>query len=1031
MKKGVFFLTGLLGTLTLCAQQVVPPRVAQMPDAPSPYFLRNWSEVALHYDTLVFDLSAAGDYMPLMRVEPEGFNYNHEAASMASYVGQTPEGGAEAINYLPALVGASLCGIDKSDQNGYNWVRMAEQFFNRSNQEYVYLNNYNGRSGHDWWYETMPNIFFYQLNACYPHSGNFDDQFISVANQWLAAVIAMGGSATPWSVPYMNYRAWDLKKMEPLESGVKQPAASGAIAWILYHAFLVTGVEEYRIGAEWAMEFLDSRETNPVYELQLAYGVYTAARMNAELGTIYDLDQLMTWCFDRGSLRGWGIILGRWGAYDCYGLRGEANDQGDDYAFFMNGIQQAAALLPAVRYQEQYANAIGKWMLHLVHASRFFYPGFLPPDHQDHADWAEENDPHQCVAHEAMKETLDQKSPYATGDAVRGGWAPTNLALYGSSHVGYLGAMVDQTNIDQVLKLDLCCTDFYASSYPTYLIWNPHKQDTSFLFDAGLQHADIYDSRANQVIAEGVAGKVEISLPAQDSRILVCLPENANLTSRGKKTMVEGKVIDFDNGTQGNETPPRIKALVTPENMVEVNDSLDVFCTVSEPNQSGLTYHWWIDDQPVEGDEVLSLVAPGEEGWIEIACVVLKDQQVSDTARLKVEVKQRIPHVPEIISLTATPRKLAPLSSGGIQAVILENNGDTLSFSWKSSGGSVTGDGPSITWNAPGTPGNYTIYCTVSDRDGACTDSIICLVRPMDNLYRGEPVLYLPFNNHANDRSGYGNETASFHVDYDLDRTGREDASAVFNGTTSWVEITNADWLNFTGGLTAAGWIYPLHEGAGEAYIFSHGSWENRWKISLSRKTLRGTVNTTEGIRDLDASSEIHNETWTHFALVYTGNDLELYLNGKLDAFTSQGGQLRTTSFDLAAGKARPDQDYHYAGRLDDLTLYDHALAPGDIQWLFEKEVSIPPLSPSGNGLVSLYPNPVHDRLHLSLENFPAGAYSYKLTTISGLTLREGTHHVREGSLFTLQTQQIKSGMYVFHLYNSARYVVRKILIVH
>ena len=68
----------------------------------------------------------------------------------------------------------------------------------------------------------------------------------------------MGGRTTPWQVPYMNYRAFNLMTMEPLSSGVVEPEAAGAIAWILYNAYLETGNEKYRIGAEWCLEFLNS-----------------------------------------------------------------------------------------------------------------------------------------------------------------------------------------------------------------------------------------------------------------------------------------------------------------------------------------------------------------------------------------------------------------------------------------------------------------------------------------------------------------------------------------------------------------------------------------------------------------------------------------------------------------------------------------------------------------------------------------------------------------------------------------------------
>ena len=85
----------------------------------------------------------------------------------------------------------------------------------------------------------------------------------------------------------------------------------------------------------WNLEFLNAYSGNPSYELQLPYGVYAAARINAEMGTRYNIEKMVNWCFNRGELRGWGTIVGKWGNYDCSGLVGEANDGGNDYAFAM------------------------------------------------------------------------------------------------------------------------------------------------------------------------------------------------------------------------------------------------------------------------------------------------------------------------------------------------------------------------------------------------------------------------------------------------------------------------------------------------------------------------------------------------------------------------------------------------------------------------------------------------------------------------------------------------------------------------
>ena len=93
-----------------------------------------------------------------------------------------------------------------------------------------------------------------------------------------------------------------------------------------------------------------------------------STRLLAELGTDYNVEKMVNWSFDRGFLRGWGTIVGSWGGLSVSGLVGEANDSGNDYAFQMNGVQQAAALVPMVRYDKRFARAIGKWMLHLASA---------------------------------------------------------------------------------------------------------------------------------------------------------------------------------------------------------------------------------------------------------------------------------------------------------------------------------------------------------------------------------------------------------------------------------------------------------------------------------------------------------------------------------------------------------------------------------------------------------------------------------------------------------------------------------------
>ena len=226
-----------LGFLPAFAQQISIDRIDQMPNLPAPYEMRDWKQVTLGYDSLVFDFDRTGEYLPLISWMDNTVNYPaHNSIYLHAVVGTKYPFSSEAINVLPAIIGASLAGIDKSDHNGHDWALYCEEFFNRRPEENVYLNHPVAQSGDDWWYATMPNVFFYQLYSLYPQTGDFGGQFVSVADQWLTAVKAMGASGTPWTLPDMDHRGWYLSTMTPYDDDVHQPEAAGAIGWLLYQA---------------------------------------------------------------------------------------------------------------------------------------------------------------------------------------------------------------------------------------------------------------------------------------------------------------------------------------------------------------------------------------------------------------------------------------------------------------------------------------------------------------------------------------------------------------------------------------------------------------------------------------------------------------------------------------------------------------------------------------------------------------------------------------------------------------------------
>lgn len=1004
------------------AQQVSVPRIELMPDLPQPYLMRNWKQVAQGYDSLVFDKNLSGQYLPLVFFRGTNVNYpGHSSFGLHTAVGTANPNAGEGINVIPAVVGASLVGIDKSDQFGQNWALMCEEYFNKRAEENIYLNHPVTSSGNDWWYETMPNIFFLQLNYLYPHLGEFDYQVETLANQWLSATEHMGGSATPWNIPEMNYRAWSMSTMTPLETGVKEPEASGAIAWILYNAYNFTGSRKYLTGAEWSLEYLNSYSGNPSYELQLPYGVYAAARLNAEIGTTYDIEKMINWCFNRGELRGWGAIVGKWGEYDCSGLIGEANDAGNDYAFIMNGFEQVGALVPMVRYDDRFATAIAKWVLNMANASRLFYSKYLPDDMQDNEDWTNTYDPNSYIAYESMKELKNGKSPYATGDAMDGGWAATNLMLYSSSHVGILGSIIDTTNIEGILQLDLLKTDYYRNSaFPTYLYYNPYDLDKIIEFSLPAGTFDLYDAISNTFLTTGVSGNTDITVSAKESVMLVVIPTGATITTIGKKTFADEIIIDFSNGNAVTDYSPRIKALAAKNPIVETNTTTILYCTAVDPEEEILSYEWSIDGAIIDSSDVFEYTAPTAPGIYNINCKVSDPGMQWDTLSIYIEVVEKVKYPPEIIKIEASSRKI-PLS--GIAELICsaeDANNDILSFEWTSTDGSIVVDSNSATFTAPEAIANCFIVCTVTDTDGMSDkDSIEIMVRDLSVVPTGNLIVHYPMNGNAYDAGVNRLHGSANGVAWGDDMNGLASSAAYFDGTNDYIHVPNNELLNFQNALSIACWIYVDEFSADEQYPISHGNWDHRYKISISNNKIRFTLNTTSSIKDLDIEASIETGQWYHLATVYNGNDMEIWVDGKLNTFTSLTGLINTTSYDLAFGQHLPGVNgYNFKGGLDAVSIYDYALSEEQIIDHLENAIDITGLNEnikSDNRLI-IYPNPVSgEEVNMVFPLSVSGEITVSIFDVSGklVAMKSSSDYLDDKSTISIPVGMLKNGIYM------------------
>jgi hypothetical protein len=986
----------IIFTLQLFPQpgQLSNPRIDLMPDLPTPLLIRDWKTVALDYDSFVFDITKTGEYLPLSRLGTQGqFNYaDNTPIFLDSYVGAGDHlNQAEAINIIPAIVGASLCGIDKSNQNGMNWVSMTKDFYNLENGQNVYLNSYSTTSGDDWWYDVMPNVYFYQLRSLYPDAApEFAIQFTTVADRWLYCVNQLGGSTTPWAQPYMNYRAFNLATGLPLTTGVPEPESAGSIAWLLYNAYLETGNRKYFEGAQLAMDFLAGFASNPAYELQLPYGTIAAARMNAVEETNYPIQKLLDWCFDRGPLRDWGSIVGNWGGYDVSGLIGEANDGGNDYAFVMNGLQQAAALAPLPKYDKRYARDIAKWILNVTNASRLFYRTALPENLQDSYAWGSANDLTACIPHESMKEVWLGKSPFATGDAINGGWAATNLSLYSGSSVGYLAAVVQTTNIPEILQIDLNKTDFYGdNSLVSYLYFNPSQEVKQVTVSLPPGTFGIYEAIMETILFTGATGSIQLTIPAGEVKMIRLYSSALTPAAEDGRLYAGSDVLDYHYQYDYSENL-RIKSISTDHNPIIVSSVFTAYCEPGNIIQGDpVQFEWFMDDVLLAGKDQsqVELTAPGTQSQPVLKCRITANGQTAEDT-LHLQIVEHISAPPVVTGILSATKYTVIDDQNTFTAQVVPAPGEILNYVWTATTGSLNQTtGNPVTWQAPANPVAGTITVQVTNQDMLSTTVSVGTLVKDTSIAVQTPLIWYPFDNDTKNAIADRFNATAVGVTKTADARGMPLLAYRFTSGQNIIYTENNVDLNFGEAVSLSCWV-KCEELGTERFIISHGSWQQRYKLSITPEgRLRWTVKTSDGVADLDGSSPIELNHYYQVTALYTGYSLELYLDGTLDTFKAFSGTVQPSTKPFTIGRMdNVETLYALRGSVDEVKLWDKEIPIAQIEEL-KNQWATPAGIDEDNFVARIYPNPAEDVIYIEFIN-PLQAEYISLFTEEGKELK-------------------------------------------
>src|SRR5688572_22620736 len=239
------FLIVVLFLLSACQSkqervgQIVIDRIAGMPNQPEPFKMMDWHEKALNYDQYVFNINLTGEHLPFLWIDSAQRNMAQNTFGMYTVIGDVRQGAKgskefhEALCSIGSLLSAGLVGIDKTNQNGFNYVKMTQNYFNSANGWNIMMNNTNpavallgGGYGRDWWYDVFPNVLYYGVCELFPNVAQADSLQHIIAEQFLKADSVLQGN--------YDYSYFDYSKMRGMVNNIPhQQDVSAGHAYIL------------------------------------------------------------------------------------------------------------------------------------------------------------------------------------------------------------------------------------------------------------------------------------------------------------------------------------------------------------------------------------------------------------------------------------------------------------------------------------------------------------------------------------------------------------------------------------------------------------------------------------------------------------------------------------------------------------------------------------------------------------------------------------------------------------------------------
>ena len=189
---------------------------------------------------------------------------------------------------------------------------------------------------------------------------------------------------------------------------------------------------------------------------------------------------------------------------------------------------------------------------------------------------------------------------------------------------------------------------------------------------------------------------------------------------------------------------------------------------------------------------------------------------------------------------------------------------------------------------------------------------------------------------------------------------GKYGAALSFNGSNSYVDLGNPSSLQSTGSMSWSAWVYitgnPPDDGQIVARSTDQAGWQFKTSPDTGKRTFAVAVSTSSAHVQRYSKTVPSLKTWYHVAGVYNASakTLDIYVNGALDdgvlSGTVPSSQVLpnvNTTIGMRSG------GYYFQGTIDELRIYNRALAQSEIVANMNTAVSATAITTQMTGTVS------------------------------------------------------------------------------